>query len=129
MVMVVVVVEEVARGHSGEEAEAIMLKMTVEELRSDPAYISYYYSNVNLNPRLLHPLLSKEDWRFAQKLQRKGGGSLAFRGIRDTRKVNRGVDIVKPHGSAEWGGDGLIGLPRLGIGSRKKSIAKVIQNV
>ncbi|KAM7467880.1 hypothetical protein LguiB_015442 [Lonicera macranthoides] len=40
-----------------------------EELRSDPAYISYYYSNVNLNPRLLHPLLSKEDWRFAQKLQ------------------------------------------------------------
>ncbi|CAI9783522.1 unnamed protein product [Fraxinus pennsylvanica] len=34
-----------------------------KELRSDPAYLSYYYSNVNLNPRRLPlPLLSKEDW-------------------------------------------------------------------
>lgn len=40
-----------------------------EELRSDPAYLSYYYSNVNLNPRLPHPSVSKEDWRFAQRLQ------------------------------------------------------------
>jgi len=40
-----------------------------EELRSDPAYLSYYYSNVNLNPRLPPPLLSKEDWRFQQRLK------------------------------------------------------------
>lgn len=38
-----------------------------EELRSDPAYINYYYSNVNLNPRLPPPLLSKEDWRYTQR--------------------------------------------------------------
>ncbi|KAI7984484.1 hypothetical protein LOK49_LG15G01352 [Camellia lanceoleosa] len=43
--------------------------MSEEELRSDPAYLSYYYSNVNLNPRLPPPLMSKEDWRFAQRLQ------------------------------------------------------------
>lgn len=38
-----------------------------EELRTDPAYVNYYYSNVNLNPRLPPPLLSKEDWRSAQR--------------------------------------------------------------
>ncbi|XP_059628106.1 pumilio homolog 1-like [Cornus florida] len=114
-----------------------------EELRSDPAYISYYYSNVNLNPRLPPPLLSKEDWRFAQRLQGSGGSSA----IGDRRKVNRAGDdggnsrslFTSQPGfntkseengidSAEWGGDGLIGLPGLGLGSRKKSIAEIIQD-
>ncbi|MBA0825226.1 hypothetical protein Goarm_021828, partial [Gossypium armourianum] len=57
-----------------------------EELRSDPAYHSYYYSNVNLNPRLPPPLLSKEDWKFAQRLK---GGSSVVGGIGDRRKLNR----------------------------------------
>ncbi|CAK9188610.1 unnamed protein product, partial [Ilex paraguariensis] len=115
--------------------------MSEEELRSDPAYLSYYYSNVNLNPRLPPPLLSKEDWRFAQRLQ---GGSSA---IGDRRKVNRndtgagGISLFSmPPGfsskkqdsendsqklqvSAEWGGDGLIGLPGIGLGTRQKSLA------
>ncbi|KAL6980566.1 hypothetical protein U1Q18_022207 [Sarracenia purpurea var. burkii] len=121
-----------------------------EELRSDPAYISYYYSNVNLNPRLPPPLLSKEDWRFAQRLQGTGGGS-GLGGIGDRRKVSRGGDDgvnnrslfsvqsgfngkkeesgieLRKQGAAEWGGDGLIGLPGLGLGSRQKSIAEIIQ--
>ena len=45
-----------------------------EELRADPAYVNYYYSNVNLNPRLPPPRLSKEDWRFAQRLHGGGAG-------------------------------------------------------
>nr|GMC48020.1 pumilio homolog 2-like [Ipomoea batatas] len=110
-----------------------------EELRSDPAYLSYYYSNVNLNPRLPPPLLSKEDWRFAQRLQ--GGGST----IGERRTVNKndtatsgrslfsmppGFNSKKQEaenesdnlqgGSVEWGGDGLIGLPGLGLGSKQK---------
>lgn len=117
-----------------------------EELRSDPAYLSYYYSNVNLNPRLPPPLLSKEDWRFAQRLQ--GGGST----IGERRTVNKndtatsgrslfsmppGFNSKKQEaenesdnlqgGSVEWGGDGLIGLPGLGLGSKQKSIAEVLQ--
>ena len=60
-----------------------------EEVRSDPAYLSYYYSNVNLNPRLPPPLLSKEDWRFQQRLK---GGASALGGIGDRRKVNRTDD-------------------------------------
>lgn len=122
--------------------------MSDEELRSDPAYLSYYYSNVNLNPRLPPPSLSKEDWRFAQRLQ---GGSSAVGGIGDRRKVNTndnsggGISLFSmPPGfnskklesegegekvqvSAEWGGDGLIGLPGLGLGSKQKSLAEVFQ--
>ena len=118
--------------------------MSEEELRSEPAYLSYYYSNVNLNPRLPPPLLSREDWRFAQRLQ---GGSSA---IGDKRKVNRsdsgnggrslfsmppGFNSKKQEsenedklqGPVEWGGDGLIGLPGLGLGSKQKSLAEIFQ--
>lgn len=126
-----------------------------EELRSDPAYVNYYYSNVNLNPRLPPPLLSKEDWRFSQRLQGGGGGAPAVGGIGDRRKVglssggggggggeggnpNRSLFSVQPGiGGAEenevegrkgeWGGDGLIGLTGLGLGSRQKSISEIIQ--
>jgi pumilio RNA-binding family len=117
-----------------------------EELRSDPAYISYYYSNVNLNPRLPPPLLSKEDWRFAQRLQGSGGGgNSTLGGIGDRRKVNRGggdngvrdrCHFSLPGGFSEkeeetpteWGGAGLIGLSGLGLGTRQKSIAEIIQD-
>lgn len=119
--------------------------LSEEELRSDPAYLSYYYSNGNLNPRLPPPLLSREDWRFAQRLQ---GGSSA---IGDRRKVNRidndnggrslfsnppgfnskkleSENDEKLQGSVEWGGDGLIGLPGLGgLGAKQKSIAEIFK--
>ncbi|KAL6967569.1 hypothetical protein U1Q18_033377 [Sarracenia purpurea var. burkii] len=123
--------------------------MSEEELRSDPAYSSYYYSNVNLNPRLPPPLLSKEDWRSSQRLQ---GGSSGLGGIGDRRKANRNdsgggggrslhsippgfhltkgeseTDSEKVHGSAEWGLDGLIGLPGLGLGGKQKSFADIFQ--
>lgn len=116
-----------------------------EELRSDPAYLSYYYSNVNLNPRLPPPLISKEDWRLAQRV--KGGSVLG--GIGDRRKVSTVADnsgarslFSKPpgfdtrrqenesdksRGSKEWGGDGLIGLPGFGLGSKQKSFAEIFQ--
>ncbi|GFZ19857.1 pumilio 3 [Actinidia rufa] len=92
--------------------------MSEEELRSDPSYyLSYYYSNVNLNPRLPPPLLSKEDWRSAQRLQ---GGSSGLGGIGDGRKVNKN--------DSEWGVDGLIGLPGLGLGGKQKSLAEIFQD-
>lgn len=107
-----------------------------EELRADPAYHSYYYANVNLNPRLPPPLRSKEDWRFAQRGGAGGGSGVG--GIGDRRKGGRGgggegsLFSVQPENGAaarngEWGGDGLIGLPGLGLGSRQKSIAEILQ--
>lgn len=121
-----------------------------DELRSDPAYLSYYYSNVNLNPRLPPPLLSKEDWRFQQRLK---GGTSVVGGIGDRRKGNMTddnggrsmfstppgfnfrkqdrseVDNEKTRGSAEWGGDGLIGLPGLGLRNKQKSLAEIFEVV
>jgi pumilio RNA-binding family len=131
--------------------------MSDEELRSDPAYLSYYYSNVNLNPRLPPPTISKEDWRFQQRLQ---GGSSAVGGIGDRRKVNSmnmndnnnsnsgsgGVSLFsmppgfnskklenesepeKVQTSPEWNGDGLIGLHGLGLGAKQKSLAEIFQD-
>ncbi|CAI0412052.1 unnamed protein product [Linum tenue] len=109
-----------------------------EELRSDPAYVNYYYSNANVNPRLPPPLLSKEDWRFAQRLH---GGTPANSVVGDRRNVGRGGGNMQPGfgggkeengigngGGVEWGVDGLIGLPGLDLGSRQKSIAEMIQD-
>ncbi|KAI7755361.1 hypothetical protein M8C21_004301 [Ambrosia artemisiifolia] len=104
--------------------------MSEDELRADPAYVSYYYTNVNLNPRLPPPLVSKEDWRFTQRLQ--GGGGSGLGGIGDRRKGNRadggGGSGSGAKASAEWGGDGLIGLPGLGLGSKQKSLAEIFQD-
>lgn len=117
---------------------------TEEELRSDPEYLSYYYSNVNLNPRLPPPVLSKEDWRFTQRL--KAGGS-GLGGIGDRRRVETvgggslfssqppGLNTQREEEGGksqvrEWldkGDDGLIGLPGLGLTGRQKSFAEIVQ--
>ncbi|XP_078428290.1 pumilio homolog 1-like [Wolffia australiana] len=120
--------------------------LSEEEIRSDPSYLSYYYSHVNLNPRLPPPALSREDWRFTQRLQ---AGSSALGGIGDQRKAGRADDVVaraafaaqaryaqedrgEPGSSSgEWldrGNDGLIGLSGLGIDGRQKSIADIFQD-
>ncbi|KAJ0764383.1 putative armadillo-like helical, nucleic acid binding NABP, pumilio domain-containing protein [Helianthus annuus] len=97
-----------------------------QELRSDPAYVDYYHANVNLNPRLPPPLLNKDDWRFSQQRLHGGGGGSAIGDMRKMKKDNG--DAGKAQGMAEWGGNGLIGLPGLGLGSRQKSIAEIIQD-
>ncbi|KAI3458670.1 hypothetical protein Pfo_015333 [Paulownia fortunei] len=116
-----------------------------EELRSDPAYSSYYYQNVNLNPRLPPPLLLKEDWRSAQHLQGPSG-SRGGSAIGDRRKMSRTAgggggeslfsmqpDFGGPKEehimqAKEWSSDGLIGLPGLGSGSQQKSVADMVQD-
>ncbi|KAK9158833.1 hypothetical protein Scep_005407 [Stephania cephalantha] len=120
-------------GHSGESS------MSEEEIRSDPAYISYYYSNGNLNPRLPPPLLSKEDWR--RKGSRVegigGGGSRSLFSLQPgfgSEKEESEIDQLKKQqqqqqgSGAEWGGDGLIGLTGFELGGRKKSLADFFQD-
>ncbi|XP_073121715.1 pumilio homolog 4 [Henckelia pumila] len=48
--------------------------LSEEQIRSHPLYLEYYYSHENLNPRLPPPLLSKEDWRVAQRIRAAGLG-------------------------------------------------------
>ncbi|KAL3579357.1 hypothetical protein D5086_020861 [Populus alba] len=59
-----------------------------DEIRSHQSYLLYYYSHDNINPRLPPPLLSKEDWRVAQRFQSSGS---SFGGIGDLRN-NKVVD-------------------------------------
>ncbi|KAK6135872.1 hypothetical protein DH2020_030359 [Rehmannia glutinosa] len=82
------------------------------ELRSDPAYSCYYYQNVNL----------------------QGGpsGSRGGSAIGDRRKMSR-TDFCGPKEehimqAKEWSGDGLIGLPGLGLGSQQNNIADMVQD-
>ncbi|CAI9759154.1 unnamed protein product [Fraxinus pennsylvanica] len=140
-------------GNSGGSAFAEFIRnkngnafMSDEDLRSDPLYSSYYYSNVNLNPRLPPPLTSREDWRFAQRLQvgnsangdrRKaiqsdngGGGTSLFSmppGF-NPKKQESDNQADKVQGSVEWGGGRLIGLPGLGLGNKQKSLAEIFQD-
>lgn len=41
---------------------------TEEQMRADPAYLAYYCSNVNLNPRLPPPLISRENRRLVRHI-------------------------------------------------------------
>jgi len=102
-----------------------------EEFRKDPAYLSYYYANMKLNPRLPPPLMSREDLRVAQRLK---GSNNVLGGVGDRRKVNDsrslfsmppGFEAGKPGASAsEWDANGLIGL---GLGGKQKSFADIFQ--
>ncbi|XP_057979154.1 pumilio homolog 4 isoform X2 [Malania oleifera] len=57
--------------------------LSEDDIRLHPAYLSYYYSHDNINPRLPPPLLSKEDWRVAQRFQ---AGASSFEGVGDWRR-------------------------------------------
>ncbi|KAK8463523.1 hypothetical protein SEVIR_1G374800v4 [Setaria viridis] len=131
--------------------------LTEEEIRSHPAYLSYYYSNEHLNPRLPPPMVSKEDWRAAQRFQavsggigdrrrrpsEVGGGNSLFSmqpGAHESGgekvllndRMGRGErNGLARQQSSEWlgrGTDGLIGLSDVnGLGSRRKSFADALQ--
>ncbi|KAK8456766.1 hypothetical protein SEVIR_3G067800v4 [Setaria viridis] len=84
-----------------------------DDLRADPAYQSYYYSNAHLNPRLPPPLLSKEDWRSSHHRLRSSG----LGGIGDGRRQQQ------PAAAAE----GTVGLPGIDLG-RHRSFSNVFQD-
>ncbi|VAI51569.1 unnamed protein product [Triticum turgidum subsp. durum] len=131
--------------------------LSEEEILSHPAYLQYYYNNEHLNPRLPVPMVSKEDWRVAQRFQAASGGigdwrrrpseatggSSLFSVQPGAREAN-GVDYLlndrmgrgERNGlarqqSSEWLGqaaDGLIGLSDVnGLASRRKSFADALQ--
>ncbi|XP_075499229.1 pumilio homolog 4 isoform X1 [Primulina tabacum] len=57
---------------SSSDTSASLDVLSEEQIRSHPLYLEYYYSHENLNPRLPPPLLSKEDWRVAQRIRAAG---------------------------------------------------------
>lgn len=130
--------------------------LSEEEIRSHPAYLQYYYSHEHLNPRLPPPLLSKEDWRVAQRFQ-AGGSRIGSFGDWGKKNIDDGdgssmysmqtgpfvtkaeSDMMKPRNiggrnipsqtSSEWldrSSSGQSGLGA-GLGARRKSFADFIQ--
>ncbi|XP_020581799.1 pumilio homolog 5 [Phalaenopsis equestris] len=63
-------------GQQNAELNAILENLNIgferrqseEQLRADPAYVAYYHSNVNLNPRIPPPLVSQENRRLAHHI-------------------------------------------------------------
>lgn len=47
-----------------------------EQMRTDPAYIAYYYANVNLNPRLPPPLISRGNRNLVRLMGGFGGKNI-----------------------------------------------------
>ncbi|KAJ8551671.1 hypothetical protein K7X08_021686 [Anisodus acutangulus] len=113
--------------------------LTEEQIRSHPAYLTYYYSNVNLNPRLPPPLLSREDWRIAQRVQAGGCGFMS----KNLMEQGGGSSLfeMQPGFPLQRAEDELIKLRKTaarnlsrgnlesstGIGVRKKSFADIVQ--
>ncbi|XP_050384760.1 pumilio homolog 4 [Argentina anserina] len=130
--------------------------LSEDEIRSHPAYLSYYYSHDNINPRLPPPLLSREDWRVAQRFQ----SGPSFEGNGDWRRNNfvddgdkslfsmqlglsaqkaendliklRNVNRSSMHrqASSEWldrNSNNLTGFSTNGLGARRKSFADILQ--
>lgn len=118
--------------------------LTEEEIRSHPAYLEYYYSNENLNPRLPPPLLSKEDWQLAQRIRASGlleSGGNAYLYAMHHQGVKTGEDEmielrktalrnISRKNSADMldkMSSGSAGASSSGLKSRRKSFADILQ--
>ncbi|KAI3470487.1 hypothetical protein Pfo_027150 [Paulownia fortunei] len=125
--------------------------LTEEEIRSHPAYLEYYYSHENLNPRLPPPSLSKEDWRVAQRVRAAGfglgvnlidnGGSSSLFSMQPGLSVKkaeeelmelrkaalRNLSRKSSAESLDKGPTVLVGASSSGMGVRRKSFADILQ--
>lgn len=118
-----------------------------DELRWHPAYLSYYYSNEHSNPRLPPPLLSREDWRVAQRFhngetvfdpvgewRKKGENSNSNNSSSSLFSVQPGVeqaesDLMELRNAVAQGRSQKTPVQRLdpGLGPRRKSFADILQ--
>ncbi|XWS20607.1 hypothetical protein CRYUN_Cryun31cG0117200 [Craigia yunnanensis] len=114
-----------------------------EQLRSDPAYFAYYCSNINLNPRLPPPLISRENLRLARhiggfsnswratSIDDSGNGSLPFyRSSLTTHKEESEDDRSPRQASDKSAEDSYVSLleqDSASLTGRHKSLVDLIQ--
>ncbi|GFP91849.1 pumilio homolog 4 [Phtheirospermum japonicum] len=133
---------------------ATIAALSEDEVRSHPAYLEYYYSHENLNPRLPPPTLSKEDWRVAQRIRAafglgvnnnsnslgdvNGGGSSSLFSLQPGLAVKKSEDDLlelrkaalinlSRKNSVESFEKGSTGASSSGMGARRKSFADILQ--
>ncbi|KAF8392795.1 hypothetical protein HHK36_021032 [Tetracentron sinense] len=114
-----------------------------EQLRADPAYLAYYCSNVNLNPRLPPPLISRENQRLVRHIggfdndlkltpfDDSGNGSLHLSRVSlSTHKEEPEDDRSPQQASDDWSerSSGLFpGQYTASLAGRHKSLVDLIQ--
>lgn len=103
-----------------------------EEIRSDPAYVAYYLSNINLNPRLPPPLISRENQHLVRHLGGIGDNNLSSTtswdsmGNRSSLHSSRtalSTHREEPEDEASSGEQ----QPYASLAGRRKSFADIIQ--
>uniref|UniRef100_A0A1J3FST4 Pumilio-like protein 5 n=1 Tax=Noccaea caerulescens TaxID=107243 RepID=A0A1J3FST4_NOCCA len=106
-----------------------------EEIRSDPAYVAYYLSNINLNPRLPPPLISRENQHLVRHLGGIGDSSLSSTaswdsmGMRSSLHSSRtalSTHREEPEDEAS-SGEQQQQQPYASLAVRRKSFADMIQ--
>ncbi|KAL3650001.1 hypothetical protein CASFOL_006404 [Castilleja foliolosa] len=141
---------------NGNNNSATMAALSEDEVRSHPAYLEYYYSHENLNPRLPPPTLSKEDWRVAQRIRAafglgannnnnnntlgdvNSGASSSLFSLQPGSAVKKNEDDLlelrktalinlSRRNSVESFEKGSTGASSSGMGARRKSFADVLQ--
>ncbi|CAA0825326.1 Pumilio homolog 4 [Striga hermonthica] len=136
---------------TGKNISATMSLLSENEIRSHPAYLEYYYSNENLNPRLPPPTLSKEDWRVAQRIRAAFGLGMNVNDSSNSSGVGVGTSLftMQPGLSVKKSEDDLMELRKTalrnlsrknsvdsfekggslspGMGARRKSFADILQ--
>ncbi|KAL5974181.1 hypothetical protein ACLOJK_030844 [Asimina triloba] len=139
----------IGQQHSSLEVNMASLNSAIEnceseeQLRADPAYLAYYWANVNLNPRLPPPLISREKRRLAHHIGGFGdnwkstsfddsdSGSFYLRRSALSTHREEPEDEKSPrHSSDDWverNSDSLLGhLTKSSVG-RHKSLVDLIQ--
>ncbi|XP_009145655.1 pumilio homolog 5 isoform X1 [Brassica rapa] len=102
-----------------------------EEIRSDPGYVAYYLSNINLNPRLPPPLISRENQHLLRHLGGDGNNlsptaSWDDMGVRSSLLASRtalSTHREEPEDEASSGEQ----LTFASLPGRRKSFADIIQ--
>ncbi|KAL1197730.1 Pumilio-like protein 5 [Cardamine amara subsp. amara] len=103
-----------------------------EEIRSDPAYVAYYLSNINLNPRLPPPLISRENQHLVRHLSGIGDNSLSPTTSWDSMVKRSSLHSSRTALSThreEPEDEGLSGeqQPFASLAGRRKSFADMVQ--
>ncbi|XP_050221982.1 pumilio homolog 5 isoform X2 [Mercurialis annua] len=110
--------------------------MSEEQLLSDPAYLAYYSSNINLNPRLPPPLISRESHRLARHIG--GFGNKWRNSVDDSGNKSLQVSTLSTHKeepedeksspeSPESNTTSVLGQNSASLAGRHKSLVDLIQ--